>query len=83
MKQPYPLLKGWFLEGCTNLVQKKAIAQALTKAGLSPLFAQCDDDFLEGNDIEKYMPTDEDEPAIMAKVNAWKEKNKHWVDFID
>src|SRR5437867_1017338 len=33
MKEPYPLWDGWYLEGCTSLVQKQSFLQYLTKVG--------------------------------------------------
>jgi hypothetical protein len=68
MTEPYPLLQGWFFEGCTSLEQKQSILQHLTKVGLSPTFAACADDFVAGKSVVKYLPTDEEQEEIIRKI---------------
>jgi hypothetical protein len=64
MEDPVPLRKGWYFEGCTSLKQKQDILQGLTKTGVSSRFVACADDFVAGNRIDEYMPTEDE----MAKV---------------
>lgn len=70
MKEPYPLSDGWYFEGCTSLVQKQSILQHLTKLGLSGAFAACADDFVAGNSVEKYLPTDQEQEEVLQKFQA-------------
>jgi len=70
MEQPYPLLDGWYFEGCTNLSQKQGILQQLTKVGLSAGFVACCDDFVAGNSIRKHLPTLEEIEGMVATAGS-------------
>ena len=59
MKSPYPLLKGWYLEGCTSLPQKLAIARRLRQLGRSPTFVDAVASFVANESVDRYFPTDE------------------------
>jgi len=70
MKEPYPLLDGWFFEGCTSLIQKQSFLQHLTRLGLSGAFIACADDFVASKNIKKYCPTQEEQEEIVRRVEA-------------
>jgi hypothetical protein len=70
MKEPCSLWAGWFLEGCTNMSQKEAILQYLTKLGLSQSFADCAVDFVAGKSVEHYMPTEEEAAKAVRAAEA-------------
>ena len=75
MKEPYPLSRGWFFEGCTSLIQKQEILQHLTKLGLSPTLVSCIDDFVGGKSIEHYLPSeDEAEEILRRSIEAEKKQ---------
>ena len=76
MKQPTPLTDGWYLEGCTSLVQKQAMLHNFRKLGLSSAFGQAAEDFVANKSIEDYFPTDADEPAIRARIDALEEEHE-------
>ena len=76
MIQPVELSNGWYFEGCTSLVQKQSILHHLGKLGLSSIFSQAVEDFVANKSIEGYLPTEADEPAIRARIQAWEEKNE-------
>lgn len=70
MKRPCPLIDGWYLEGCTSLEQKQSFLQHLTKMGLSGIFEACADDFVAGESVEKYWPTDDEQEESIRKIEA-------------
>lgn len=70
MKEPYLLNDGWYFEGCTSLVQKQSFLQFLTKLGLSGVFVTCADEFVAGNSIDKFLPTDEEQEEILQKIKT-------------
>ena len=43
--------------------------QDLTKLGLSPAFARCACDFVAGDSVEPYIPTEEEQDEIIRKIN--------------
>jgi len=73
MKEPYPLLDGWYFEGCTSLKQKQDILQQLTRVGVSPEFVACADDFVAGQSVEKYLPTEAEQEEILARIKSEEE----------
>jgi len=73
MEQPRELSAGWYFEGCTSIVQKQNILQALTKLGLSGTFVNCADDFVAGESIQKYFPTDDECEIILARSKELEE----------
>ena len=76
MKEPYPLLAGWYFEGCTSLVQKQSFLQYLTKVGLSSTFVACADDFVAGKSVEKYLPTDKEQEEIVRKIREKEQRDE-------
>lgn len=68
MKEPYPLHKGWYLEGDVSLKQKQGFIQHLADLGLSPTFVASIDDFVAGKTILQYMPTDEEQAEIEREL---------------
>ena len=68
MKNPYPLSSGWYFEGDTSLEQKLQCIRSVTKLGLSPLFERCFDDFVAVKSIADYMPTYEEQDAILERL---------------
>lgn len=68
MKEPFALTGGWFFEGCTNLKQKQDIVHVLTKVGISQAFVAAVDDFVAGESIKKYFPTEDEENEILARI---------------
>jgi hypothetical protein len=75
MIEPFKLTSGWFFEGCTNLKQKQDIIHVLTKVGISPALVAAIDDFVAGESIKKYFPTEEEENDILARI-----KEKEFLD---
>lgn len=68
MIQPHPLTKGWTFEGCTSLVQKQEILRRLTEVGVSAAFVACAADFVAGNSVEKYLPTDVEQEEMLREI---------------
>lgn len=68
MNAPYPLSLGWYFEGCTNLEQKQHCIRSVIQLGLSPLFERCLDDFVAGKSIADYMPTFDEQDAILKRL---------------
>jgi hypothetical protein len=54
-------------EGCCNLDQKKNMLRGLRDLGRSPGFVRCACDFVEGLSVEKYLPTAEEEDAVIQR----------------
>lgn len=67
MTEPYQLSDGWYFEGCTNLGQKQDILQGLTKIDLSPYLVSCIDQFVAGNSIRSFIPSEEDAEVILRR----------------
>lgn len=76
MEQPHLLSHGWYFEACTSLVQKQAVLHNLGRLGLSGAFSQAAEDFVADLPIERYFPTEADEPTVLAKIRAWEEKQE-------
>ncbi len=74
MEDPRELGAGWYFEGCTSLVQKQNILQALSKLGLSGTFVNCADDFVAGKGIQKYFPTEEENDIILVRIKELEDK---------
>ncbi len=74
MEKPYPLLKGWFLEGGQSLPQKQKITDSFSNLGLSGSFVSCCDDFVAGKSVGRFMPT-EDEMRQMIEEAEVRERN--------
>ena len=70
MAEPCELLDGWFLEGCMRLEQKAAVTSAVVRLGHSALFGACMDDFVEGSSVRKFMPTIEEQEALVRRLDA-------------
>lgn len=70
MIDPRPLTSGWYFEGCTSLKQKQQCTRCVTKLGLSPLFERCFDDFIEGKSVRSYLPTLQEQNAILEALRA-------------
>lgn len=70
MQQPYPLGGGWCFEGCTSLIQKQAIVQALTNTCVSARFVACADDFVAGRSVTKCFPTEMELAESLARARA-------------
>lgn len=70
MSEPCGLLDGWFLEGCMRLEQKAAVTSAVVRLGHSALFGACMDDFVEGKSVRIYMPTIEEQEALVHRLDA-------------
>ena len=70
MAEPCELLDGWFLEGCMRLEQKAAITSAVVRLGHSALFGASMDDFVEGKSVRKYMPSIEEQEALVRRLDA-------------
>lgn len=68
MNEPRRLNERWFFEGCTSLVQKQSFLEHLTKLGLSSVFVACADDFVSGESVGKYFPTEAEENEILRKI---------------
>ena len=62
-------------KGCTNLKQKQDIVHVLTKVGISQAFVAAVDDFVAGESIKKYFPTEDEENEILVKI-----KEKRLID---
>ena len=60
MKEPYPLLDGWYLEGCQNIGQKLKVTEALRYLDLSAQFVACVDEFVSGRSVQGFMPTQDE-----------------------
>ena len=78
MSNPYPLSRGWFFEGRTSLKQKQEILQNLTRVGISQFMLNCIDEFVAGNSIARFAPSDEQAEEILRKsieVEHLREKN--------
>jgi len=67
MKEPYPLSKGWYFEGCTNLKKKQEIVQSLTHMGISQFLIDCIDDFIAGKSITARAPTEFEADEILQR----------------
>lgn len=76
MGTPYPLGDGWYFEGDTSLLQKQSILQHLTKLGLSGTFVACADDFVAGNSLQKYLPTEKDEKDMLDNIQLHEAKSR-------
>jgi hypothetical protein len=77
MKEPADLGDGWYFEGCTSLPQKQQkVLHYLGKLGLSPEFCQAAEDFVANKPIDKYLPTEAEEPAVLEKIRKWGEQHK-------
>ena len=74
MEQPRELDSGWYFEGCTNLPQKQVILQGLKDVGLSASFVACADDFVSGKSIQQYLPTEEEQEDIIARIKEREEQ---------
>ena len=68
MKEPFELTGGWFFEGCTNLKQKQDIVHALGRIAISPALVAAIDDFVAGESIKKYFPTEDESNEILARI---------------
>lgn len=68
MEEPRELFDGWYFEGCTSLIQKQEILQGLRKVGLSAAFVSCADDFVAGKSVLKYLPSEEEQNEIIARL---------------
>jgi hypothetical protein len=68
MNSHYPLSSGWYFEGCTSLEQKQQCIRCVTQIGLSALFERCFDDFVAGRSVANYMPTTEEQIAILESL---------------
>ena len=75
MQQPEALSCGWHVEACTNLDQKLNVVSALSHLGLSGAFVQAVADFVSHKSIERFLPTEADEPESMARVRKWEAAN--------
>lgn len=73
MQAPRPLSGGWYFEGCTSLPQKQAFLSELTGLGQSPTFAACAADFVAGNSVRGYVPTDAEQDDILRQLDAVEE----------
>lgn len=67
MKEPYPLLEGWFFEGCCNMEQKREFLKHLVGIGVSRGFVECAGDFVEGKSVKRFMPTEEEEDEAIRR----------------
>lgn len=67
MIEPYPLSKGWYLEGCISLDQKQAILRHLAELSLSPTLVDCIDEFVAGKSIEDRIPSDDEAEEILRQ----------------
>ena len=65
MKEPEPLLEGWYFEGCTSLAQKQEILRNLRHLGFSRALVRCAQDFVAGNSVQKYVPSAEEQEQII------------------
>jgi len=70
MKEPEPLLKGWYFEGCTSLAQKQEILRNLRHLGFSLALIRCAQDFVAGNSVQKYIPSDDEQEEIVRAYEA-------------
>lgn len=68
LESPYPLWKGWYLEGCASLEQKRVIIRQLRQLGLSPTFVKAVDDFVSGDVIDRYFPTEKQEEMLISQL---------------
>jgi hypothetical protein len=68
MNGAYSLSSGWYFEGCTSLEQKQQCIRCVTRLGLSPLFERCFDDFVAGRSVADYIPTLEEQDAILKSL---------------
>ena len=68
MENPYPLNASWWLDGCASLERKLEMMQDLTKLGISPTFTRCACDFIAGESVASYMPTEEEQDEIVRKI---------------
>jgi len=68
MEQPYPLSDGWYFEGCTSLVQKQDIIQALSKVDCSWALIAAIDDFVAGKSIKQHLVLDEATEERLLKM---------------
>jgi hypothetical protein len=57
LTNPYPISRGWHIEGCTNLGQKLGLLRLLRELGFSPDFVQAAQDFGANESVERYLPT--------------------------
>ena len=65
MKEPYPLLDGWYLKGCQNIGQKINVTGALRHLGLSPQFIACVDEFVSCRTVRGFMPNREEAEEML------------------
>lgn len=78
MREPYEITKGWYFEGCMNLLEKQAIIKALPELGLiSREFVPCAQDFVAGNSVEKYWP-DKDEASRL--LQQYRDADPIWFE---
>lgn len=77
METPYPIDGGWYLEGCTSLVQKQAILQHLRRVGMSAAFVACAEDFVAGKSVEKYEPTAEEADEVLRRIQESEELSEN------
>ncbi len=68
MENPYALNKGWWLEGCASLEKKVEMMQDIRKLGMSFTFIKCICDFISGNSILSYLPSDEKRDEIIKNI---------------
>ena len=68
MESPYPIFSGWYFEGCTGLSQKLSCIRCVSKLGLSAVFEKCIEDFVAGATVVEYMPTREEQEAILESL---------------
>ena len=70
MNDPCALARGWCIEGCMSLPQKRDVVSAVVRLGHSPLFGACMDDFIAGKSVRRYMPSIEQQEELVRRLVA-------------
>lgn len=74
MQQPMSLGESWYLEGCMSLPQKQECVDALRHVGRSQALIDCINDFVGGQPIDGYNPTEEELRQALEAIQTQERK---------
>lgn len=68
MRNPYPLLGDWYLEGCMSLQAKLEIIRRFRQLGLSPAIIRSVESFVADDTIDDYFPSRAEQEEIVRRL---------------